>query len=160
MTAIQQKPIRDRIVRTGGDAVLIAAGLGVLVLSSLPVHTHSISAAERSVFHVINAHTVLPFIVVWLVMQLGNIIVVPVAALVAAAFRRWRLAASILVGGLATYELAKVIKKIVVRGRRTALMTSGSVAPRRWVAATFPDTLPSSPCWSCCVGHISAAALG
>ena len=122
MTAIQQKPVHDRIVRTGGDALLIVAGLGLLVLSSLPVHTNSISAAERGIFHPINAHTVLPFMMVWPVMQLGNIIVVPVAALIAAAFRRLRLAASILVGGLATYELAKVVKKIVVRGRPADLV--------------------------------------
>jgi membrane-associated phospholipid phosphatase len=122
MTTIRQKPARTRIVRTGGDALLVVAGLGLLVLSSLPVHAHSISAAERGVFHLINAHTVLPFVVVWPVMQLGNIIAVPVAALVATALRRWRLAVSMLVGGLATYELAKVVKKIVVRGRPADLV--------------------------------------
>jgi undecaprenyl-diphosphatase len=50
-------------------------------------------------------------------MQLGNIVAVPIAAGVAAILRKWRLAAGILLGGLATYFLAKVVKKIVVRGR-------------------------------------------
>ncbi|MDQ1750657.1 MAG: hypothetical protein QOE71_1713 [Pseudonocardiales bacterium] len=122
MTAVQHKPVRRPIVRTASDALLIVGGVGLLVLSSLPVDTHSISAAERTVFHLINAHTILPFIVVWTVMQLGNIIVVPVTAVVAIAFRRWRLAAGIMVGGLATYELAKVVKKIVVRGRPAELV--------------------------------------
>jgi undecaprenyl-diphosphatase len=110
------------MVRTRGDAVLIAAGLTLLVLSSLPVHRNSITTLERDVFHLINGHTVLPFTVVWLVMQLGNIVAVPAAAAVAALTRRWRLAASMLVGGVATYELAKVVKRIVVRGRPSDLI--------------------------------------
>lgn len=122
MTTVQRKPGRYRIVRSRSDAVLIAAGLALLVLSSLPVHTHSISGIERGAFHLINAHTVLPFTAVWLVMQLGNIVAVPVAAAAAAVTRRWRLAAGMLVGGVGTYYLAKVVKKIVVRGRPAALV--------------------------------------
>ena len=55
--------------------------------------------AEAAVFRVLNGTTVLPFVVVWPVMQLGNVLVVPASALVAAAFRRWRLAAELLVAG-------------------------------------------------------------
>ncbi|MDQ1731738.1 MAG: hypothetical protein QOK10_1897 [Pseudonocardiales bacterium] len=121
--------VRDRhrirrlpVVRRWQEAYLIAAGAAILVLSALPVDAHSISAAERIVFRIINDHTVLPFILVWSVMQLGNFLAIPVAALAAIIARRWRLAAGILIGGLATYELAKVVKKIVIRGRPSDLL--------------------------------------
>jgi undecaprenyl-diphosphatase len=110
------------VVRRWQDGVLAVAGVLLLVLSAIPVHQHSISRPERDVFGVINHHTVLPFSLVWAVMQLGNIVVVPVAALAAAAFRRWRLAIGILAGGLVSYYLAKVVKKIVVRGRPSELL--------------------------------------
>jgi len=121
MTTLQRRPHR-RIERSRIDVVLILAGLALLVLSALPVHTHSVSGAERGVFHLINAHTVLPLFVVWPVMQLGNIVAVPIAAALAAILRRWRLAVGILVGGVATYYLAKVVKHIVVRGRPADLI--------------------------------------
>jgi membrane-associated phospholipid phosphatase len=59
---------------------------------------------------------------VWAVMQLGNVAVIPIAALAAAIFRRFRLAVEILVGGLLAYWLAKVVKDQVGRGRPGALL--------------------------------------
>ncbi len=122
MTTLQRKPRRRRIVRSGSDVILVVGGLALLVLSALPVHTQSVSGAESGVFRLINAHTVLPFTAVWLVMQLGNIVTVPIAAAVAAIARRWRLAIGMLIGGVGTYYLAKVVKKIVVRGRPAELI--------------------------------------
>jgi membrane-associated phospholipid phosphatase len=122
-TVRERRPSSGRpVVRTGRDAALVAGGLAVLVLSALPVHVHDISAAERGVFRAINDHTVLPFTVVWIVMQLGNFLAVPAAALAAAAWRRWRLAIGMLVGGVATYYLAKVVKGIVERGRPASVL--------------------------------------
>jgi membrane-associated phospholipid phosphatase len=71
---------------------------------------------------VLNSVTVLPFVLVWPFMQLGNVVVVPVSAAVAAAFRRWRLAAGLLLAGAGVYLLAKVVKDIVVRGRPDRLL--------------------------------------
>jgi undecaprenyl-diphosphatase len=65
---------------------------------------------------------VLPFVFVWPVMQLGNLLVVPAAGLVAVAFRRWRLAGELLVAGAGTYLLAKVVKGLVPRGRPEGLL--------------------------------------
>jgi undecaprenyl-diphosphatase len=56
-------------------------------------------------------------------MQLGNFVVVPAAAVLAAAFRRWRLAAGLLLAGAGVYVLAKVVKGIVVRGRPEHLLS-------------------------------------
>jgi membrane-associated phospholipid phosphatase len=50
-------------------------------------------------------------------------LVIPASALVAALTRRFRLAVGILLGGLATYYLAKVVKDIVVRGRPGSLLS-------------------------------------
>jgi membrane-associated phospholipid phosphatase len=110
------------MVRTWRDALLIAIGAVLLVLTALPIHEHSISAAETNVFRAINDHTVLPFVVVWPIMQVGNFVAVPVAAAIAAAFRRWRLAFSMLAAGTATYFLAKVVKDLVARGRPPSLL--------------------------------------
>jgi membrane-associated phospholipid phosphatase len=111
-----------RVVRRPRDALLVVGGTALLVLASLPVHEHSVSGAETAVFRVLNSVTVLPFVLVWLFMQLGNVVVVPVSAAVAAAFRRWRLAAGLLLAGAGVYLLAKVVKDIVVRGRPDRLL--------------------------------------
>ena len=138
MTTLQSKP-DDRIVRTPVDISLVVSGVGLLVLSALPVHEHSVSGTEGAFFHAINRYTLLPFGVVWAIMQLGNIVTVPIAAAVAAATRRWRLALGILMGGIATYVLAKVVKGIVVRGRPAALLDDVFVCLARvHVAAHLP----------------------
>ncbi len=59
----------------------------------------------------------MPFPVVWVPMQLGNLLVVPAAVLAALAFRRWRLAAGLALAGAGVYVLAKVVKRFVERGR-------------------------------------------
>jgi membrane-associated phospholipid phosphatase len=124
MTGVRQgRRVRSRpVVRSWQDLVFVGGGLGLLVLSALPVHVDSISGAERSVFRLINDHTVLPVIVVWTIMQLGNFLAIPAVALVAALFRRWRLAIGMLIGGVVTYYLAKEVKKIVERGRPSTLL--------------------------------------
>jgi undecaprenyl-diphosphatase len=105
------------------DALILAAlGLLLSVLSALPVREHSLDPVERDVFRAVNTHTVAPFLVVWVIMQLGNIVVVPVAAIVAAIARRWWLSAGLFIGGVAVYVLAKVVKGAVVRGRPASLI--------------------------------------
>ena len=110
------------VVRQPRDAVLIVVGTAVLLLATLPVHPDSVSRLETSVFSFLNGTTVLPFVVVWPVMQLGNFVVVPCAALVAAGFRKWRLAGGLLLAGAGVYLLAKQVKGIWPRGRPAALV--------------------------------------
>jgi undecaprenyl-diphosphatase len=119
MTAV----VPGRVVRGRPDVVLIACGALALVLAALPVDASRVSAPETGVFRVLNAVDVLPFVLVWPVMQLGNVLVVPATALLAAALRRWRLAGGLLLGGTATYLLAKVVKGLVTRGRPDGLLT-------------------------------------
>ena len=102
--------------------VLVAGGAAVLVLAAQPVDAEQVSAAEAAVFRVLNGTTVLPFVLVWPVMQLGNVLVVPASALVAAGFRRWWLAAELVLAGGGAYAAAKVVKGIWPRGRPDGLL--------------------------------------
>ena len=121
MTAVL--PGRRRGVARGpSDVLLVVLGCGVLLLVALPVDADRVPGAEAAVFRVLNGTTVLPFLLVWPVMQLGNVLIVPASALVAAGFRRWRLAAELLIAGAGTYLLAKVVKGIWPRGRPEGLL--------------------------------------
>jgi undecaprenyl-diphosphatase len=122
MTAAPRTGRPVPVVRGLRDAGLVLTGVAVLALVSLAVHPHSVSAAEASVFRFLDGTDVLPFAVVWPVMQLGNLVVIPCAAAVAAAFRRWRLAVALLLAGAGVYLLAKVVKGLVVRGRPDGLL--------------------------------------
>jgi membrane-associated phospholipid phosphatase len=114
---------RRAVVRGWPDAGLITCGAAVLIVAALPVDPGHVPDAEAAVFRVLNGTTVLPLVLVWPVMQLGNVLVVPCSALVAAAFRRWRLAVELLVAGTATYLAAKVVKGIWPRGRPDGLLS-------------------------------------
>jgi membrane-associated phospholipid phosphatase len=118
-TAATRPPL---LVRGWPDVALIAGGAAVLLLTTLPIDREHVPGAEAAVFGVLNHTTVLPFVLVWPLMQLGNVTVVPVSALVAAGFRRWRLAVELLVAGMGTYVLAKVVKGIWPRGRPDGLL--------------------------------------
>jgi membrane-associated phospholipid phosphatase len=113
---------RPAVARGLPDVALVVIGLVALLLASLPVDAREVSGAEAAVFGVLNGTTVLPFVVVWPVMQLGNVLVVPASALVAAGFRQWWLALELLVAGLGTYVAAKVVKGIWPRGRPDDLL--------------------------------------
>jgi undecaprenyl-diphosphatase len=102
--------------------VLLAGGLVVLVLSALPVHPDRVPDLEEDFFHAVNSTLTVPYVLVWPVMQLGNLLVIPVAAALAAAARKFRLAVSLLAGGLAAWLLAKLVKEFITRPRPGSLL--------------------------------------
>ena len=104
------------------EVTLLAGGLVLLGLAALPVDAARVGGGEAAVFRVLDGTTVLPFALVWPVMQLGNLLVVPATALLALARHRVCLAAGLLVAGLAAYWLAKVVKGLVPRGRPAGLL--------------------------------------
>jgi membrane-associated phospholipid phosphatase len=110
-------------VRGRPDLALLVAGAGLVLLAALPVETDRVPGAEAAVFRVLDDATLLPFVVVWPLMQLGNLLVVPASALLAAVLRRWRLAAGLLLAGAGSYLLAKVVKGLFPRGRPDDLLT-------------------------------------
>jgi membrane-associated phospholipid phosphatase len=125
MTSIahQLRSRRRPSVRGWPDLALLIGGVVVFAVAASLVHRHRVAGAETDVFRAINDHTVMPFLVVWPVMQLGNFLVIPVAALAALAVRRLRLAVSLLVGGIAAYLIAAdVVRRLIVRGRPASLL--------------------------------------
>jgi undecaprenyl-diphosphatase len=114
---------RDRpIVRHRDDLVLAAVSLAILLLLAVPIHHDSVSAFETQVFKAVNSRTLMPFVVVWVGMQVGNLFVIPIVAAVGALTHRPRLGASLLVAGVSVYVGAKWVKRIIKRGRPAALL--------------------------------------
>ena len=111
-----------RVRRRPTDLIWLAAGTVGLVLCALPVHADRVAAPEADAFRLVNDLPSVPFGIVWVPMQLGNLLVVPAAVLAALAFRRWRLAAGLALAGAGVYALAKVVKHFVLRGRPSELL--------------------------------------
>jgi len=105
------------IGRRWSDLGWLVLGAALLLLSALPVHADSISDLEADAFRLVNDLPSLPFAVVWVPMQLGNLLVVPAAVLVALVASRFRLAIGLALAGGGVYALAKVVKHFVLRGR-------------------------------------------
>jgi undecaprenyl-diphosphatase len=96
-----------------GAALLVGSGL----LASRP----TISPTEERMFLAINGLGEGPRTPLFLVMQAGALGAVPVAAVAAALAGRRSLATRLAVGGAAAWVGAKLVKRIVGRGRPAAL---------------------------------------
>jgi undecaprenyl-diphosphatase len=103
--------------RHAGDVVRLVAALAVLLLSIKLVNRNHIDELEIDAFRLVNDLPGVLYPLVWAVMQLGNVLVVPVLAGVAALARRFRLAVSLAVAGFGCYFLAMLVKALVQRGR-------------------------------------------
>lgn len=124
--AVAPRIRRERLLAARGwsDVAVLLVGAALFAAAATLIDRHHVSGAEQGVFRAINDHTVVPQFVVWPVMQLGNFLVIPVAAVAAIATRRWRLGASLLVGGLAAYLLAAhSVRDNFVRGRPATLLS-------------------------------------
>ena len=95
----------------------MGSGLVVLGIGFLLTQQGELSAIERDAFRFVNDLPGLVLPAVWAVMQLGNVVAVPVLASVAAMFRRFRAARDLLVSGLLAYVAADLVKSIVGRER-------------------------------------------
>lgn len=101
--------------------LLLLGAVALFGLSTIAA-SGSVSSLEARTFEAINKLPDALFWPMWAVMQLGNLFAVPVVALGAMYFRRWRLAAGLLVAGVACWILGKVVKDFVGRGRPGALL--------------------------------------
>lgn len=99
-----------------------AAGILLLGLSAVVLDGRQVSEAERSLFRLVNGVAGIPFALAWALMQLGNVVAVPVSALLALAARRYRAALTLAFAGLSAWVLGKVVKGVVERGRPGALV--------------------------------------
>ena len=108
--------------------LLAGAGLVVLALSILKARAPSIGPAERRVFHAINGWPGWLYPILWLPMQLGNLVVGTVAGLVVATVNR-DLGVAVGVGVAVTMKL---VTERVVRAPPCGLVepTAGAVEQR------------------------------
>jgi glycosyltransferase 2 family protein len=116
--------------------VRLAVATVILVLTALPVERNRISDFELDVFRFFNElpGALEPFLTA--VMQLGGLLAVPAAALVAAlVVRRVRRGADLFLAGTLAWFVARLIKEAVERGRPSALLTD--VVLRGETAAGF-----------------------
>ena len=75
-------------LRNPADLVRVALGLAVVGVGFLVAQQGQLSVAERDVFRLINDLPGIVFPVVWVVMQLGNVVAVPTVAAAAALTRQ------------------------------------------------------------------------
>ncbi|CAA9276644.1 MAG: hypothetical protein AVDCRST_MAG76-3720 [uncultured Acidimicrobiales bacterium] len=105
--------------------VVAAVGLGVTTLSAIP---RSISAAEARLFRAVNGLSGAIEWPLWVVMQTGALLAIPVVALLAFLVRRrLRPALDLLVAGTTGWLLAKVMKDLLQRGRPAAFFDDVNV---------------------------------
>lgn len=105
------------------DIVLMVVGATVLVGSAL-LAERGVYGWEVAIFQAVNGLPGSLRPLLWVLNQYGTAITIPVATVVALAFRRWVLAAALAMSGVTVYVLAKVIKGYVGRGRPSALVES------------------------------------
>jgi undecaprenyl-diphosphatase len=97
-------------------------GLSIFGIAFLIAQRGQLSVFERDIFRVLNDLPDIVFPVVWAVMQLGNVLAVPVVAGAAALTGRFRMARDMLVSGLLAYEAAALVKSVVGRERPAGLI--------------------------------------
>lgn len=77
---------------------------------------------ETSIFRAVNGlpDWLRPYL--WVLNQYGVFVTIPILALIAVAFHRYRMAVAMAISGVGVYPLAKLIKEFVGRGRPRALL--------------------------------------
>ncbi|MGY1663684.1 hypothetical protein ACI78Q_20840, partial [Geodermatophilus sp. SYSU D00705] len=108
---------RRPVQRHSGDLVRVVLGFAVLGLGLLIAQRGRLPVFERNLFQVVNDLPPEIFPVVWAVMQLGNVVAVPVLAAIAALTRRVRMARDMLISGVLAYLAADLVKSVVQRER-------------------------------------------
>src|SRR3954453_17865763 len=99
------------------DLVRVLLGLAIFGIGFLIAQRGQLSVFERDVFRIVNDLPQIVFPVVWVVMQLGNVLAVPVLAAVAALRRPFRMSRDLLLSGLLAYLAADLVKNVVGRAR-------------------------------------------
>lgn len=116
-------------VRRRQDAVAVTAGLVVLGLGMVVVRHGTVSPVERSVFRTVNGLPGFLYPLLWPFGQLGVLGAGPIAAAVAAAFRKYRLALALLAATVLKLVTERAVKLIVSR-QRPATSVGGDVELR------------------------------
>lgn len=118
------------MTRRARDVWALLGGLVILAITWGMALSSDIASWEEDSFRFINEWPDWLEAPTWPIMQAGQVLVVPISALAAWwAWRRWRPAIGLLVGGLAAWLLAKVVKDLVERGRPSAFLADVTERP-------------------------------
>ena len=109
---------RDEVVYL----VWFLAGVALLLLTALPIDEGDVGGLEKTVFEAVNGLPGFLYPVVWVFMQLGNVVAVPIVALLWLVLRRYRTAIKTLLAGVLVWLLAKYVKTVIARGRPGELL--------------------------------------
>ncbi|MEX0754147.1 MAG: phosphatase PAP2 family protein [Actinomycetota bacterium] len=110
------------ICRRPGDLGWIVGGIGVLWASTLFVDAEAVGGLEVTVFGLANDLPGSLYRPIWLLMQGGTFITIPLVAVAALLARRVRLACEVVVAGVGVWILAKLVKDIAPRARPAGLL--------------------------------------
>lgn len=117
-----------RRLGTGLDPRMRAAfGLAGLALCGRRVAHDQVAAWEVAAFRHVNRLPDQLERPAWVVMQLGNVVAAPLSAGVAVACDRRLLGGRLLIGGMATWTLAKAVKRSYQRPRPTRLVATALI---------------------------------
>ena len=106
-----------------GNVLNVVVSTTLLVLIGLHVDGNVATEAERFVFRLINGLPSFLYRPVWVVMQLGNLIVVPVVAVIALVLRRYRLAIASLLVGAGKWYFSLLLKDTFFRQRPASVLS-------------------------------------
>ena len=129
----------DASSRRGGAAVRAGAGIAGLAATGLLARSGEVSAAERRAFELVGRLPRAAAPGLWAVMQAGSLAAVFVAAGLALAARRPRLAADVALSGTTAWVSAKLVKPVVRRDRPEALLPGVTVYGRPQTGLGFPS---------------------
>lgn len=104
----------------------LTVGVGTL-LATASLARRPLASSEVRVFRLVNGLPDEAYPFVWAPMQFGTFGTVPLAAGLALARRRTRLALAIGAGGTSAWLIAKVVKQVVDRGRPAKLLDDVSL---------------------------------
>jgi uncharacterized membrane protein YbhN (UPF0104 family)/membrane-associated phospholipid phosphatase/tRNA A-37 threonylcarbamoyl transferase component Bud32 len=120
---LPERRVAGPIGRHPGDVLRVAVGGAAVALLGAVARLRRVPRWEVDVFRLFNHLPTWLEAPVWVVMQCGSLVAVPVAGGVAVALRRPRLARDLVTSGSAAWLAAKVVKAVVERGRPGALLT-------------------------------------
>ena len=121
-SAREQHEPRHRWRATVFDLGCAAGGLIVLLLCAVAVNGDSAAAWETATLRALNGLPDFLTPPIWLMMQMGNMVIVPIAVVASLLVRRWALAIGFLVAGAAKYAGARIIKDVETRHRPGAFI--------------------------------------
>jgi membrane-associated phospholipid phosphatase len=122
MVRPESKPERALPDALASPGVQLGAGLAALLATAGAVRRDRVGPRETCAFRAVNGLPDAVYPPAWAVMQLGAFGAIPAAAAVAWLAGDAELAGRLLVGGTATWVLAKAVKRIVRRPRPDRLL--------------------------------------